>query len=338
MLKTMTFRQALNEGLRQEMRRDKSVILLGEDIAGAPGRPEYIDCWGGTMQVTKGLITEFGIKRVLDTPISESAIAGAAVGAAMTGLRPVAEIMFVSFIGVCLDQIANQAAKIHYMFGGTASVPATFRMNIGAGVGAAAQHSDSVYSVLAHYPGLKVVVPSCPADAKGLMAAAIRDNNPVVVCEHKCLLNDKGEVPDGEYIVPLGQANIVRTGKDITIVAIGAMVKTALNAAKTLAQKGLDVEVIDPRTISPLDERTILKSVEKTGRVVIVDEDHPCCGIARDIASRVAEKGFIYLKAPVAIVTPPETSVPFAPIMEKYYVPDVNNILNAISYVCGISN
>ena len=330
MERMLTMRQALNEALRLEMQRDETVIAVGEDIAGAPGRAEYLDCWGGTMQVTKGLIGEFGARRVIDTPISESAIVGAAVGAAATGLRPVAEVMFISFIGVCLDQIANQAAIMHFVSAGRVRVPVTFRMNIGAGVGAAAQHSDSVYSVLAHYPGLKIAVPSNAADAKGLMTSAIRDDNPVVVCEHKRLYNDKGMVPRGEYSVPLGEGRYARRGGDVTIVAIGAMVKIALEAAQLLQKEGIESEVVDPRTLVPLDEESILASLAKTGRLCIVDEDHPCCGMGRDIAARMAEKGYHDLKAPPVVITPPETPVPFAPNLENDYLPTAARVCSAV--------
>jgi pyruvate dehydrogenase E1 component beta subunit len=323
-------REALNEALVLEMQRDDTVTVIGEDVAGAPGRPEFLDCWGGTMQVTKGLIGKYGTRRVIDTPISESAIVGAAVGAAISGLRPVAEIMFISFIGVCLDQIVNQAAIMHFVFGGRISVPVTFRMNIGAGVGAAAQHSDSVYSVLAHYPGLKIAVPSSAADAKGLMVSAIRDDNPVIVCEHKQLYNDKGIVPRGEYTVALGKARYVRRGGDVTIVAIGAMVKVALGAAQMLQREGIESEVIDPRTIVPLDEESILASVGKTGRLFVVDEDHPCCGMGRDIVARVAEKGYYDMKAPPKTITPPATPVPFAPNLESDYLPTADRLYSSV--------
>src|SRR5262245_47639083 len=277
----LTYRQAINEALRLEMRRDPTVILLGEDVAGAPGRddPDMADAWGGVLGVTKGLIGEFGPERVRDTPISESAFIGAAIGAAATGLRPVVELMFVSFAGVCWDQIVNQAAKLRYMFGGKARVPVTIRTTIGAGMGAAAQHSDSVYSIFAHYPGLKCVIPATPADAKGLLAASIRDDDPVIFFENKVLYDTKGPVPEGEFVIPLGQANVVRPGTDVTIVALSRMVHVALEAAELLAGRGIDVEVIDPRTIVPLDEETILASVRKTGRLVVVDEDHPRCSV-----------------------------------------------------------
>src|SRR5438445_882314 len=273
----LSFSQALNEAMRQEMRRDPRVILMGEDVAGG-ANVEHLqgdDAWGGVLGVTKGLVKEFGRERVLDTPISESGFIGAAVGAAATGMRPIAELMFVDFFGVCMDQIFDQGAKLRYMFGGKASCPLVIRTMIGAGMGAAGQHSGCHYSVFTHMPGIKTVVPSTPADAKGLLAAAIRDDDLVMGFENKMLYALNGEVPEGEYVIPLGKADIKREGTDVTIVAISRMVHQALAAADALQADGISVEIVDPRTLSPLDEETILNSVAKTHRLVIVDEDNP---------------------------------------------------------------
>jgi len=316
-----SFREAINEALRLEMRRDPRVIIMGEDVAGGMGAAGEQDAWGGVLGVTKGLIAEFGPERVRDTPISESAFIGAAVGAAATGLRPVAELMFIDFVGVCLDQILNQAAKLRYMFGGKATVPLVIRTMYGAGLRAASQHSQSLYPIFTHIPGLKVVIPSSPYEAKGLLIRAIRDDDPVIFCEHKMLYDETEEVPDEAYSIPFGEANLTREGEDITIVAIGRMVKFANEAADRLAAQGLACSVIDPRTVSPLDEETILESVKETGRLVVVDEASPRCNLATDIVALVATKAFSALKAPVSIVAPPHTPVPFAPALEDAYVP-----------------
>src|SRR5712692_2816697 len=266
--RTITYREAINEGLRLAMREDPRVILIGEDEAGgAGGDPSQIDAWGGAFGVTKGLIEEFGPERVIDTPISETGFIGAAIGAALTGLRPVADLMYISFVGVCLDQIMNQAAKLRYMSGGSINVPLTIRTTIGAGMGVAAQHSDSIYSLFVHIPGLKVVTPSTPYDAKGLLIAAIRDEDPVIYVENKMLYNTKGPVPEEIYSIPLGQAEVKRKGTDLTIVAISRMVVEALKAAGELEKEGLSAEVIDPRSLSPLDVETLVESVKKTGRL-----------------------------------------------------------------------
>ena len=327
----ITYREAVNEAMVQEMERDPNVILLGEDVAGAPGRddPDMVDAWGGVLGVTKGLVGRFGTDRVLDTPITESAFMGAAIGAAASGMRPVVELMFVSFSGVCLDQIVNQAAKLRYMFGGNAKVPVTIRTTIGAGMGAAAQHSDCLHSVFAHYPGLKCVLPATPADAKGLLAASIRDDDPVIFFENKVLYDTSGPVPEGESVIPLGEAKIVREGDDVTIVALSRMVHVALEAADILAKEGIEAEIVDPRTISPMDEQAILDSVRKTEHLVVVDEDHPRCSIATDITALAATKAFDYLDAPIQMVTPPHTPVPFSPPLEQYYVPDAVQIVEA---------
>jgi acetoin:2,6-dichlorophenolindophenol oxidoreductase subunit beta len=331
-VRTLTFREAINEALAQEMERDSKVVLMGEDVAGGAAVPgfEHDDAWGGVLGVTKGLVQRFGRERVLDTPISESAFIGAAVGAAATGLRPVAELMFVDFFGVCMDQIFNQGAKLRYMFGGKAAVPMVIRTMIGAGFRAAGQHSGCHYSVFTHMPGLKCVVPSTPADAKGLLAAAIRDDDPVVFFEHKLLYDIQGEVPPGDYFIELGRADVKRPGDRVTVVAIGRMVHLALEAAETIAGEGVEVEVVDPRTVSPLDEESILSSVRKTRRLVVVDEDNPRCSLATDIVALVATQAFDDLDAPPQTVTAPHTPVPFSPPLEDFYVPTSENILGAI--------
>src|ERR687890_603475 len=283
-----SYRQAINEALRQEMERDHRVVVMGEDVAGGLGAPGEDDAWGGPMGVTKGLMAKFGRDRVLDTPISESGFIGAAVGAAATGLRPVAELMFVDFFGVCMDQIFNQGAKFRYMFGGKAKTPMVIRTMYGAGIRAASQHSQALYPVFTHLPGLKVVVPSTPYDAKGLLIQAIRDDDPVIFLENKILYTIEGDVPEEPYAIPFAEANIVREGSDVTVVALGRMVHLAEHAAEELAGEGIYCEIIDPRTTSPLDEDTILESVESTGRLVVVDEANPRCGMAADIVALVS--------------------------------------------------
>jgi pyruvate dehydrogenase E1 component beta subunit len=328
-----TIREAINEALRAEMRRDANVIVIGEDVAGGQGGSGQIDAYGGVMGVTKGLIGEFGAGRVIDTPITESAIMGAAAGAALRGLRPVAELMFVDFFGVCFDQIYNQAAKFRYMFGGKATTPLTIRTMIGAGFSAAAQHSQAIYPIFTHIPGLKVVLPSNAYDAKGLLIQAIRDDDPVIFCEHKLAYDLACEVPDESYTIPFGEAAVPREGRDVTIVAFSHMVNHAIAVADELKAEGISVEVIDPRTTSPLDEDTILESVEKTGRLVVVDEASPRCGMAADIAALVAAKGFDGLKTGVKLVTPPHTPVPFAPSLEQLYIPSPAKIAAAVRSV-----
>jgi acetoin:2,6-dichlorophenolindophenol oxidoreductase subunit beta len=330
--RTATFREAINEALRLEMARDPDVILMGEDVAGGATVSgfEQDDAWGGVLGVTKGLVQEFGRDRVLDTPISESGFIGAAVGAAATGLRPVAELMFVDFFGVCMDQIFNQGAKLRYMFGGHAKVPMVIRTMIGAGFRAAGQHSGCHYSVFTHMPGLKTVVPSTPSDAKGLLAASIRDDDPVIFFEHKLLYDVSGELPEGDYVVELGAADIKREGDGATIVAIGRMVQLSMEAAETLAGEGIEVEVVDPRTLSPLDDEAILASVRKTGRLVVVDEDNPRCSMATDIAALVTSRAFDHLDAPPQLVTAPHTPVPFSPVLEDVYVPSAERIVEAV--------
>ncbi len=332
--RTLTFREAVNEAIRLEMRRDPTVVLMGEDVAGGATLPHIEgqgeEAWGGVLGVTKGLAKEFGRQRVLDTPISESAFVGTAVAAAATGLRPVAELMFVDFFGVCMDQIFNQGAKLRYMFGGKAQVPLVVRTMIGAGFRAAGQHSGCHYSVFTHMPGLKTVVASTPYDAKGLLISAIRDPDPVIFFEHKLLYDVTGEVPEGDYAIPLGVADVKRQGKDVTLVTIGRMVHFALEAAEKLSQDGADVEVIDLRTLSPLDDKVVLESVKKTHRLVVVDEDNPRCGMASDIVALVSEQAFDYLDASPRMLTAPHTPVPFSPPLEDYYIPSVNGIVSMV--------
>ena len=336
-IRQLTYAQAINEALREEMRRDPRVILMGEDVAGGAGKehPEAEDAWGGVLGVTKGLVKEFGRERVLDTPITEAGFIGAAVGAATTGMRPVAELMFVDFFGVCWDMIFDQGAKLRYMFGGKARCPMVIRTMIGAGMGAAGQHSGCHYSVFTHMPGIKTVVPSTPADAKGLLSAAIRDDDLVVVFENKILYSMTGDVPEGEYVIPLGQADVKREGTDVTVIAISRMVHHALAAAEALEQQGISVEVIDPRTLSPLDEDTILSSVAKTHRLVIVDEDNPRCSVATDIAALAADRAFTELDVPIKLVTAPHTPVPFSPPLEQFYIPSPERIVQTIAALMG---
>ncbi len=330
--RTLTYLQAVNEALWVAMREDPTTILMGEDVAGGANVDHLIneDAWGGPMGVTKGLVQEFGRNRILDTPITEAGFIGAAVGAAATGLRPIAELMFVDFFDCCMDQIFDQGAKLRYMFGGKARCPVTIRTQIGAGVNAAGQHSGCHYSVFTHMPGIKTVIPSTPADAYGLLLSSIRDDDLVLFFENKVLYGSKGEVPEGTDGIPLGVADIKREGSDVTIVAISRMVQQSLAAADMLADEGIEVEVVDPRTLSPLDEETILSSVAKTHHLIIVDEDNPRCGAAADIAAMVADKGFDTLDAPIKLVTAPHTPVPFSPPLEQFYIPSPEKIAETV--------
>ena len=332
MARKITYQQAINEALDQEMTRDPSVIVMGEDVAGGAGSPGEDDAWGGVLGVTKGLYAKHP-GRVMDTPISESGYIGAAVGAACNGLRPVAELMFIDFMGVCFDQIFNQAAKFRYMFGGKAKTPVVIRAMYGAGFRAAAQHSQCLYNMFTHVPGLKVVVPSNPYDAKGLLIQSIRDNDPVIFLEHKALYTMEGDVPAESYIVPFGEAAVVQEGDDVTIVAFGRMVNYAKEAAASLRKKGVSCEIIDPRTTSPLDTDTILESVERTGRLVVVDESNPRCSMASDISGFIAQEAFGALKAPIQMVTAPHVPVPFAASLEDLYIPSPARIEEAVMKV-----
>jgi pyruvate dehydrogenase E1 component beta subunit len=328
MARKISIRQALNEALDQEMARDPTVFVMGEDIVGGMGGDGDKDAWGGVLGVTKGLYAKYG-DRLLDTPLSESAYIGAAVGAAACGMRPVAELMFIDFMGVCFDEIFNQAAKFKYMFGGKAETPVVIRTMIGGGFRAAAQHSQVLTPLFTHIPGLKVVVPSNAYDAKGLLIQSIRDNDPVIFCEHKNLYGHESDVPQESYTIPFGEANVVREGKHVTIVTYGMMVHRALDAAAALAKDKVECEVIDLRTLSPIDWDTVLESVENTGRLVCVDEAHPRCSIASDVSAKVSQEAFKALKAGIQMVTAPHTPVPFSPALEDLYLPSADKIASA---------
>jgi pyruvate dehydrogenase E1 component beta subunit len=291
---------------------------------------EDIGKYGGIFQVTAGLLDKFGPGRVIDTPISESGFVGAAIGAALTGMRPVVEIMFIDFTTVAMDMIVNQMAKIHYMFGGRGKIPLVLRTNIGAGRGAAAQHSQSFHAFFVHIPGLKVITPSTPYDAKGLMNTAIQDENPVLFIEHKKLYAIKGEVPEEYYTLPFGKAELKKEGKDITIVATHAMVSRSLSVAEEFAKEEIDIEVVDPRTLKPLDKDSILRSVKKTGRLIVADEGPVTCGVSAEISATVAEEAVEYLQAPILRVGSPDTPVPFSPPLEKIYIPDEEDVREAV--------
>lgn len=317
-MREITFIQAINEALAEELRIDSKTFLMGLDV------------WVGAFGATSGLTDEFGADRILNAPISEAGYAGAGVGAALAGMRPIVEIEFASFFYCCWDQVCNQAAKLRYMSGGQADMPITFRAVCGAVGSAAAQHSETVYSQFMSVPGLKIVVPSDVYDMKGLLKSAVRDNNPVLVFEHLKLGRSKQAVPDDEYVVPLGQAAVKREGTDVTVVAVGYMVSRALKAAEALAADGVSVEVVDPRSLIPLDEDTLLKSVAKTQRVLVVDEGHLRCGAAAEIAAVIADKGFDFLDAPVKRLTAPDVPVPFSPPLEKFVLPDDKKIVAGV--------
>lgn len=333
-----TIRQAIAEALRLEMTRDERVFIMGEDVAGGRGGTGVLDAMGGVLGITSGLLGEFGEDRVIDTPISETAILGCAAGAAASGSRPVAELMFNDFMGVCFDPLLNQAAKFRYMFGGKAETPLVVRTMYGAGIRAAAQHSQTLYHMFTSVPGLKCAMPSNAYDAKGLLIQSIRDNDPVVFFEHKALYDIPGvETPDEAYTIPFGEANFVRDGTDVTVVAIGLMVHIASGVAEELAKSGVSVEIIDPRTTSPLDTDSILESVEKTGRLVVMDESAARCGFAHDVAALVADEAFSSLKAPIKTVTPPHTPVPFSPPLEDAWMPGPPDLVAAIKAVMEYS-
>jgi acetoin:2,6-dichlorophenolindophenol oxidoreductase subunit beta len=318
---TINYIQAINEALAEEMARDPGVFIMGEDVR------------LGAFGATRGLVERFGAERVRNTPISEAGFAGAGVGAAMAGLRPIVEIEFASFFYCCWDQVCNQAGKLRYMSGGQVTLPITFRAAYGAVGSAAAQHSEVVYPQFLSAPGLKIVVPSTPADMKGLLKTAIRDDNPVLVFEHLKLGATKGPCPDGDHMVPFGRGDVKRTGSDVTVIAIGAMVPMALAVAETLVAEGISVEVFDPRTLVPLDEEGMLASVGKTGRLVIVDEGHSRGGAAADLAAIVIDKGFDLLNAPIKRVTALDVPVPFSPVLEEAVLPNAASIMAAIRAV-----
>lgn len=331
MTRKITFMKAINEALEQSMERDNRVILLGEDIAGGAKVPHLEesneDAWGGVFGVTKGLMPKFGRERVIDTPISEMGYMGAAVGAAATGLRPVPELMFNDFIGFCFDTILAQGSKMRYMFGGKAKIPMTVRTCHGAGASAAAQHSGSYYGIFGSIPAVKVVVPSNPYDAKGLLTAAIEDDNIVIFSEDKTLYGLKGEVPEEYYTVEIGKAKVKQEGTDLTIVTIGKMLYVALEVADKLSKDGISVEVIDLVTVAPWDQETIIQSVKKTGRLIVIDEANPHNNTATDIASIVGDKAFDYLDGPIKCVCAPNTPVPFATNLEQLYLPNADRVL-----------
>ena len=319
-MRTITYRESLKEALREEMIRDETVFLMGEDIG----------TYGGCHKVTEGLLEQFGSERVRDTPISEAGFIGAALGAAITGMRPVAEIMYIDFTTVAMDQIVNQIAKIRYMVGGQLNVPLVIRTQGGAGRSSAAQHAQSLEAIFMHIPGLYVAMPSCPYDAKGMLKTAIRDENPVMFIEHKLLYNEDGEVPEGEYLLPFGKVEIKRQGQDLTLVATSRMVGESLEAAEQLEKEGISAEVIDPRTIVPLDKETILASVRKTNRLVIVHEAIERGGFGAELAAIVVKEAFDYLDAPIERVAAANVPVPFAPVMENLAIPDVDKIVDAV--------
>ncbi|HET9001155.1 MAG TPA: alpha-ketoacid dehydrogenase subunit beta [bacterium] len=321
----LTFGQAIKEALAEEMRREPRVFIIGEDVAEA----------GTVFKVLSGLVDEFGRERVIDSPISEAGITGIGVGAAMTGMRPVVDIMFGDFITLAMDQIVNQAAKVHYMSGGKLRVPLVIRTTMGATRRSAAQHSQSLYAWVAHVPGLKVVLPATPADAKGLLKSAIRDDNPVVFFEDKMMYQVKGLVPDGEYTIPLGVADVKRAGTDVTIVATSSMVQVALEAAGRLDGTGISAEVVDPRTLLPLDAETLIASAQKTGRVIVVDEGYQQYGVTAEIASVIAAGAFDSLDAPVARMGAMNVPVPFSPVLEDQTVPTAEAVATVAMRLCG---
>ena len=323
----VTFAQAINEAMHEEMARDSSVFVMGEDVAVA----------GGVYKLTRGLLDAFGPERVRDTPISEAAIAGLAVGAAMTGMRPIAEIMFGDFLALVMDQLVNQAAKVHYMSGGSLRVPLVIRTTMGAGRRAAAQHSQSLCAWLAHIPGLKVVLPSTPFDAKGLLKTAVRDNNPVIFFEDKMMYQKKGLLPEGsaDYTVPFGCADVKRSGTDVTVIATSSMVHVALEAADGLAHEGIAAEVIDPRTLTPLDEETLIQSVKKTSRCIVVDEGYQRFGATAEIAAVVGEKAFYYLDAPVHRIGAMDVPIPFSPALEDQTIPSPETVMTVARKLMG---
>lgn len=325
-IRELTFGEAIREALAEELRRDPLVFIIGEDVAET----------GTPFKVLEGLVQEFGTERIIDSPISEQGITGLGVGAAMAGLRPVVDIMFGDFTALILDQMVNQAAKIHYMSGGKLKVPMVLRTTMGAGRRSAAQHSQSLHVWMSHIPGLKVVVPSTPCDAKGLMKAAIRDDNPVAIFEDKMMYRTvKGPVPEGDYVIPLGVADIKRTGEDITLVATSSMVHVALEAATMLSEIGISAEVVDPRTLVPLDKQTLIDSAKKTGRAIIVDEGYEQYGVTAELASVIADGAFYYLDAPVKRLGAMNVPIPFSPVLEDLTIPNATVVCAMAKSLCG---
>ncbi|MHB8566201.1 MAG: alpha-ketoacid dehydrogenase subunit beta [Nitrososphaerales archaeon] len=315
----ITYSEAIREALQEEMQRNPKILLMGEDLTK----------WGNPWGVVRGFASNFGTERVRDTPISEAGFVGAAVGAALMGYRPVVDLMFADFIGICLDQISNQGGKMRYMSGGSESVPMLITMTYGAGRSAGAQHSQTLYSIICHMQGVKVIAPSTPYDVKGLMKTALREQDPVVLFEHKLLLRTSGPVPLEDFAIPFGKAAIRLEGEDLTIIATGFMVNRSLEAATELRKLGIKAEVIDTRTLVPLDKAAILSSVKKTGRALVVDEDYEYCGVASEIAAIIAEEGFHFLKAPIKRVTTPNVSIPYAQALQNNVMPNAEKILKA---------
>ena len=324
-VREITFGQAINEAIAEEMRRDPRVFIIGEDVAEA----------GTTFKVLKGLVEEFGPARIIDSPISEAGIAGLGVGAAITGMRPIVDIMFGDFMTLTMDQMVNQAAKTHYMSGGKLKVPMVFRTTLGASRRSAAQHSQSLHAWVSHIPGLKVAIPSTPYDAKGLMKTAIRDESPVVTFEDKMMFQLKGPVPAEEYTIPFGQADIKRSGTDITLVGTSSMVQVALEAAGMLAEIGLSAEVVDPRTLTPLDTKTLIESAKKTSRAIVIDEGHYSYGATAELASVIADGAFYYLDAPVKRLGAMDVPIPFSPVLEDLTIPTAAAVTEMAKLLCG---
>jgi acetoin:2,6-dichlorophenolindophenol oxidoreductase subunit beta len=320
-MRELTFREAVVEALDIALQRDPKVFLLGEDIG----------YYGGLFQATQGLLAKYGEERVMDSPISESAIIGAGIGSAIVGMRPVVEIMNIDFLPVCMDQLVNQAAKMRYMFGGKMKIPLVVRCTCGAGRGGAAHHAQAIHAIFMHFPGLKIVTPSTPHDVKGLLLTAIEDENPVLFIEDKMMYNMKGEVPEGYYTVPFGQAAVRREGKDATIIATMRMVHKALAVAAEVESQGISVEVIDPRTLCPLDKETFLTSFKKTGKLIVVDEGNRIGNFGSEVASIIAEEAVEYIQAPILKVTAPHVPVPYSPVLEKdFYIPNEEGIRKAV--------
>jgi pyruvate/2-oxoglutarate/acetoin dehydrogenase E1 component len=324
MSREITLSKAVNEAIAEEMRRDETIFLIGEDVAEA----------GTPFKVLSGLVEEFGTERIIDTPIAEPGFMGIAVGAAMTGSRPIIDLMFGDFLYLVMDQLCNQAAKTHYMSGGKLKVPLVLRTNLGATRRSAAQHSQSLHALVAHIPGLKVALPSSAYEAKGLLKTAIRDDNPVVIFEDKLMYNDKAPVPEEEYLIPFGEAAVLREGRDVTLVGTSSMVQVCQKAAEILEAEGISAEVIDPRTIVPLDEDTILNSVRKTSRAIVVDEGHQNFGITGEIASRISERAFYHLDAPVQRMGAMDVPVPFSPALEDITVPTPEGVAERARLIC----